>query len=238
MGTLLDKLEQDMFSLQDEEYIDFCEKIIPTMPRSRIIGIRIPLLRGLAKRYLKEETDIVELFIETLPHKYYEEETLHMFFLEASKDAKEVLKRLDEFLPTVTNWASADARSPKVLKRYPVFTLGYIEKWLKAKEVYTVRYAIKLLMDNFLGTEYQERYLAEVAAVEHRDYYVQMIVAWYFAEAFLTHREDVLIYFIDMKLPAKTHNEAIQKAIDSYRVSEKDKEYLKSMRRPGGRLRR
>lgn len=232
----LNALKERLFSLQDEGYRDFTSVGVPNMPISRIIGIRIPQLRALALDIFKNEPETVEEFKSRAPHFYMEEETLHMFFIDLQKDHEKILADLDEFLPTVTNWSTCDSGKAKALLNHPDATLKYVDKWLDSRETYAVRYGIKTLMTNFLKDEFKEEHMERVSAFATDEYYVQMMVAWYFAESMVHQRDTALKYFEDYRLEPQTHNTAIQKVVDSRRISDEDKEYVKTLRVPGGGL--
>ena len=232
----LSTLKERLFSLQDEGYRDFTSVGVPNMPISRIIGIRIPQLRALAIDIFKNEPETVAEFKSRAPHFYMEEETLHMFLIDLQKDPEVILTDLDEFLPTVTNWSTCDSGKAKALLKHPEPTLKYVDKWLDSRETYAVRYGIKTLMTNFLKAEFKEEYMERVSAFATDEYYVQMMVAWYFAESMVHQRDTAIKYFEEYRLEAQTHNTAIQKIVDSRRISDEDKSYVKTLRVPGGGL--
>lgn len=233
---ILEKLKIDLYKLRDEDYIDFQIKLIPNIDRSRIIGVRIPDLKKLVNDYYKLDKSWIDAFMEDLPHEFLEGEHIHMFLMVKEKDPKIALKKLDRLLPTISNWASCDNRAPKCLEKDSDLTLAYIDKWLNSDYTYQVRYAIKLLKDNYLKDRFQEKYLTRVGAINSGQYYIQMMVAWYFAEALIYQWDLAKDYLEEGLMEVKTHNQAIQKAIDSRRISDSKKTYLKTLRRPGGIL--
>lgn len=234
----LKELKAKLFELQDEDYKQLQSSLIPNMPESRIIGVRIPDLRKLAKTYVKEKGAVVLDFMHTLPHFYLEGETLHMLFIELESDPEVILENLDEVLPTLTNWASADTGSFKAIMKNKELSLKYINKWLNSDYTYANRFAIRLLKEFFLEDEYEEKYLDRVARINTNEYYIQLMVAWYIAEALVKQYDDAVKLLEDGVLELNTHNEAINKAIDSHRIPDETKAYLKTLRREGGALKR
>lgn len=222
------ELQKQLFELKDEKYREFHSKLMPTVSKEKIIGIRTPVLRKFAKEFFKN--DSCENFIKTLPHEYYEENNLHGLYIQKIKDFDECLNALDEFLPLVDNWASCDLLNPPALRKNPEKLLSHIKVWLKNEHTYTVRYGVKCLMDNFLEINFTDEIPQLVCEVSHDDYYVKMVQAWFFATA-LAKQYDAVIPFIEQrKLPVWIHNKTIQKAIESYRISKDVKDKLKTMK--------
>lgn len=221
-------ITNELKRMKDEKYKAFHSKLMPTVDGNKIIGIRVPILR----KYAKELFEIGEYdcFLNTLPHEYYEENNLHAFLIEQISDFSETVKYTEEFLPYIDNWATCDMFTPKTFKKNTELVLPYIEKWLKSNETYTVRYAIKLLMDLFLDEKFDIKYMNKVASVESEEYYVKMMVAWYFATALFKQRNAALDFILNKKLDNRTHNMAIQKAIESKRIPEEDKKYLRTLK--------
>ena len=211
--------------MADEKYRNFQSKLIPTVPKEKIIGIRTPILRKFAKDFSK--TPEAEIFISSLPHEYYEENNLHAFLLELMGDYSETAKRVTEFLPFVDNWATCDSMSPKIFGKHKKELLEEIEKWLSAKDTYSVRFGIKMLMEHFLGEDFSLEYPEAVAKIESEEYYIRMMQAWYFATALAKNYDSVLPFIEGRELEKWTHNKAIQKATESYRITDEQKEYLK-----------
>lgn len=198
---------------------------MPTVDKDRVIGIRTPVLR----KYAKSLNDY-EDFLRDLPHKYFEENNLHAFLTERERDFTKCIERLDSFLPFVDNWATCDCMKPKVLKKEPEKLLESIKRWIEAKEVYTVRYAINLLMSFYLDENFDIEYHKTVANVRTDEYYINMMRAWYFATA-LAKRYDETIPFIEERVLDKwTHNRTIQKARESLRIPKEKKDYLKMLK--------
>ncbi len=219
-----------LFELQDLAYKEFHSKLMPTINPDVIIGVRTPHLRKLAKELLKTEPDVVKAFMTNLPHTYYEENNLHAFLLESIKDYNECIKALDVFLPYVDNWATCDSMSPKVFGKYPEELFFQITVWLKSDHTYTVRYAIGLLMRYYLDEQFEEKHLELVAGISSEEYYINMMRAWYFATALAKQYESALPWLTDKRLDMWTHNKTIQKAVESYRITKEQKNYLKSLK--------
>lgn len=223
-----DEIEKRLFEMQDTEYRDFQSKLMPTVEKGRIIGVRTPSLRKLAKELAKQP--VSDAFLNGLPHKYYEEDNLHAFLLEQIKDFDRAVCEIDRFLPYVDNWATCDMMSPKVLLRYPDRLIEKIDVWLSSGDTYAVRFGIKMLMSGFLDDRFLPEYADRVAAVRSDEYYVKMMAAWYFATALAKQYEAVLPYITEHRLDTWTHNKAIQKALESNRITPEQKAYLRTMK--------
>lgn len=215
--------------MQDLEYRRFQSRLMPTVEEESVIGVRIPLLRKYAALLAKTEEGTQ--FMKELPHHYYEENNLHGFLIEKIKDYDECVKELDRFLPYVDNWATCDMMSPKILKKYPEKLLEKIREWIRSKDTYTVRFAIGCLMNDYLEEEFQENYLKMVANVESEEYYIRMMQAWYFATALAKQYEAALPLLQQNCLNVWVHNKTIQKAVESYRISPEQKNYLRTLKR-------
>jgi len=211
--------------MENEEYREFSSKLMPTIEKSKVIGIRIPLLRKFAK-----SLENYEEFLSDLPHRYFEENNLHAFLIEREDNFDRCIEKLNIFLPYVDNWATCDSLKPKVLRKEPKKLLEYIKIWLKSKNVYTVRYGINLLMSFYLDENFDRKYLMLVANVKSDEYYINMMRAWYFATALAKQYEQTLPYIETKVLDVWTHNKTIQKATESLRVSKQQKEYLKTLK--------
>ena len=222
------EIQEELVRLQDEEYKEFHARLIPTVNPDTVIGVRMPELRKFAKR-LKRDSDVSD-FLGDLPHRYYEENNLHALLVAEIGDYDECVRELDKFLPYVDNWATCDSLRPKCFKRYRKELEAQIYKWLGSKDTYTIRFAIEMLMVHFLDEDFDERFLEDVASVQSSEYYINMMVAWYFATA-LAKQWDAAIGFIEQRrLEAWTHNKAIQKAIESYRITPQRKNDLRTLR--------
>lgn len=222
------QIQRHLFTLQDTGYKAFCTSLMPTVEPDTVIGVRTPVLRHYAKQLAKEECGMA--FLDKLPHKFYEENNLHAFLIEQLGDFEKTVEALEKFLPYVDNWATCDSMSPKVFGKCPKRLLPKIEEWMNVDHVYTVRYAIGLLMRYFLDDLFCPEYPARVAAVCSDEYYVNMMIAWYFATALAKQYDAVLPYITEQRLPTWIHNKTIQKAIESYRISEEQKVLLRQYR--------
>ena len=230
---ITDEITTKLFSPQDTAYRDFQVKLIPGMDAEKEIGVRTPELRKLAKELAKRE-DIRE-FLNDLPHQYFDENQLHAFILSGEKDFEKCMEDLERFLPYVDNWATCDQTSPKVFRKHRKELLDAIRRWIESDHPYTVRFAIKMLMEHFLDEDFDPAYPEMVAEVRSEEYYIRMMIAWYFATALAKQYEAVLPYLEQKKLDAWTHNKTIQKAVESYRITEEQKIYLKSLKRKNER---
>lgn len=209
----------------ENKYREFSSKLMPTVEKSRVIGIRTPVLRKYAKS-LENYND----FLNDLPHRYFEENNLHAFLIEREKDFECCIEKLNAFLPYVDNWATCDSMKPKVLKQEPQKLLKHIKKWLSSNDVYAVRYAINLLMSFYLDENFDENHLKMVAAIKTDEYYINMMRAWYFATALAKQYEKAVLYIENNLLDVWTHNKTIQKSVESFRITDKQKRYLKTLK--------
>lgn len=221
-------LQKDLFNLRDEEYKRFHIKLMPTVDPNLVIGVRTPVLRKYAVAFAK--TDKVAEFLGDLPHKYYEENNIHAFVLETVTDFDTAIKLCEEFLPFIDNWATCDMFSPKVFKNNKKKILPYAKKWIKSEHTYTIRYGIGILMNLFLDEDFNEEYMKIVASVKSEEYYVNMMIAWYFATAIAKQYKYAVKYIEQKQLEKWVHNKAIQKAVESFRVPEEAKDYLKTLK--------
>ena len=221
-------IQQELWKLQDKAYQEFSSKLIPNIAPEKIIGVRTPALRQLAKEVLASGE--AEAFLQDLPHAYHEENQLHAFILSAMKDYEPCMAYLGKFLPYVDNWATCDQMSPKVFKKHRPELLLQIRKWLNAEDTYTVRYAIGMLMVHFLDEDFDRSYLEMVAQIRSEEYYINMMIAWYFATALAKQYEETVPYIEKQRLAPWTHNKTIQKAIESRRVSPEHKAYLRNLK--------
>lgn len=217
-----------LLSLEDKEYKAFHSKLMPTVDPDVIIGVRTPLLRAEAKRILKEGG--YEAFLSQLPHKYYEENNLHGFLIEGQKDYDKCIAYLDEFLPYVDNWATCDLCSPKVFRKNKGALAGKILEWIASDYTYQKRFGIKMIMDNFLDDDFDEKYLKLVADIRSDEYYIKMMQAWFFATALAKQWDATIVYIENKSLDTWTHNKAIQKSKESFRVSDEHKAYLNTLK--------
>ena len=221
-------IRERLFALQDKEYQAFQAKLIPTVDPGAVIGVRMPALRAFAKEI--RGTEEAEQFIRTLPHRYYEENTLHGLLLADLKDPQVCVKELDRFLPYVDNWATCDVISPISFKKHPACLLPMVREWLASEHVYVIRFGIGVLMKFYLDEAFDPEYPEWVARVCSDEYYVNMMIAWYFATALAKQPEAALPYLKNHRLDPWTHNKTIQKARESYRVTAEMKEELYQLR--------
>lgn len=224
MELILQKLQE----LSDLGYRDFQAKLMPTAAKETIIGVRTPAMRALAKEL--KGTELAAEFMQELPHQYFDENQLHAFLINELKDYDECLQELKRFLPYVDNWATCDQLSPKVLKKQPEATLEAIRKWMASQHVYTIRFGMEMLMSFYLDAWFKPEYLAWVAADRNDEYYVKMMVAWFFATALAKQYEATVPYLEQRLLPEWSHKKAIQKACESYRITKEQKEYLRTLK--------
>lgn len=221
-------LYERLSGLADEKYKDFQSKLVPNIPKDTMIGVRTPDLRMITKEL--RGTEEAEKFLAELPHRYYEENMIHFFLIAMIPDFEECAKAVETFLPYVNCWAVCDQATPKVFTKNHEKLLPLIRKWIKSEQVYTVRFAIRMLMNEFFEEDFRSEYLEWVAGVRGEDYYIRMMVAWYFATALAKQYDASVVYIEERRLDPWTHKKTIQKAIESYRISEEHKEYLKTLR--------
>ena len=213
---------------QDEEYREFQSKLVPNIPKESILGVRTPDMRAVTKEVFG--TPEAEEFLKSLPHGCYEENLVHFFLIAKIKDFDACVTAVERFLPYIDCWPVCDQSSPKVFTKHHDRLLPYIRKWIASDHVYTSRFGMRMLMNEFLGGDFKEEYLGWVAEKQGEDYYLKMMVAWYFATALAKQYDASIVYFEQKKLDPWTHKKAIQKAIESFRVSDEHKAYLKTLR--------
>ncbi len=228
MDHIQTELQWLLFEMQDQKYKQFMQKLIPTVDPALVIGIRTPILRTLAKDYAK--TSGAKTFLQSLPHLYFEENNLHAFLIENLKEFDEAMAYTEAFLPFIDNWATCDIFSPKVFKKHPAEVYEKIKVWLASDHVYTIRYGVGLLLGNFLDSEFQPEMTALVANLSSEEYYVNMMIAWYFATALVKQYDAALPVLLEKRLERWTHNKAIQKALESHRVNDETKAYLRTLK--------
>jgi len=220
MSDVLDKL----FDMQDAKYKEFISKLVPNISPDNIIGIKTPPLRAYAKELYK--AGLADEFLLKLPHRYLEENNLHGYLIEQIKDFEQCIAYLDAFLPYVDNWATCDTMRPKCFKKNTDRLLEHINRWIVSKDTYAIRFAIEMLMVFYLDDDFQEKYLEQVAAVRSDEYYINMMIAWYFATALAKQYESAVKYIENNRLIPWIHNKTIQKAKESFRITKERKEYL------------
>lgn len=225
---LTDEIRDRLFAMRDEKYGEFQSKLIPTAAGEAFIGVRTPDLRKYAKELVKR--DDVQQFLDDLPHRYFDENQLHAFILSEMKDYDRCIAGVCRFLPYMDNWATCDQMSPKVFKKYRPELLEYIKEWLKSDHTYTVRFAVGMLMEHFLDEDFDPAYPEMAARIRSDEYYINMMTAWYFATALAKQYETVLPYLENRRLDPWTHNKTIQKAVESCRITDEQKVYLKELK--------
>lgn len=225
---ITDEIRNRLFELSDSKYRNMQIKTTPSVDAQAFIGVRTPPLRRLAKELAKREE--ISAFLSDLPHKYFDENQLHAFIISLDKGYDSCISKVEAFLPYVDNWATCDQMNPKVFAKHKSELLKHIKQWLKSDKTYTARFGIKMLMDHFLGNEFDISYPKAVANIKSEEYYVKMMQAWYFATA-LAKQYDLILPFIENKsLDVWTHNKAIQKSVESYRITDEQKQYLKTLK--------
>ena len=222
------KAQELLFQLQDKSYRDFQSKLIPTIPVETIIGVRIPAIRKLAKEYGKDPESVE--FLKQLPHTYYDENILHALLVAEIKDYEVCVKEVEHFLPYVDNWAVCDIFSPKVFRKNKDKLIDKIREWTASDHPYTCRFGMGMLMTHFLDEDFRVEYLEIPAAVHSEEYYVNMMIAWFYATALAKQWDATIGYIEDQRLDTWTHNKTIQKARESYRITPEQKEYLKTLK--------
>ncbi len=222
-----EKVRRELFALRDEKYKSFHKKLVPTVNEERIIGVRTPELRKYAKRFPPDDAAV---YLDCLPHHYIEENNLHAFLICGIKDFPKALELTEGFLPYIDNWATCDSFMPKVFKKHPDEVLEKVYSWLQSESTYTVRYAIVTLLNNYLDLEFCPDILETVAGLHSEEYYINMAIAWFFSIALVKQHDSALPYILEHRLDKWVHNKAIQKAIESYRISPESKEYLRSLK--------
>lgn len=223
-----DEIVTELFRMRDADYALLQAKIIPTVAADRIIGVRTPALRAFAKALYKDRDK--EDFLSCTPHQYFDENQLHAFVISLEKDFDKCIAEVDAFLPFIDNWATCDQLSPKAFKREPEKLLQYIQSWIKSDQTYTIRFAIGMLMQHFLDERFEAGYADMVAEVRSEEYYINMMIAWYFATALAKQYERTVPYLEGRRLDGWVHNKAIQKSVESYRITDEQKAYLKTLK--------
>ena len=228
-----------LFQLQDLDYREFQSNLVPNISKESMIGVRTPALRQFAKEVFNNSTfakgavpmEEISLFFDRLPHKYFEENLLHFFVISMIKDFDRCIEEVERFLPYVDCWPVCDQSSPKIFKKNREKLLPFVKKWISSEHVYTARYGIRILMNEYLDEDFKPEYLELVSAKRGDDYYLKMMVAWYFATALAKQYDASLPVIEEGRLEEWTHNKAIQKALESFRVSDQHKEYLRTLKR-------
>ena len=219
---------EELCKYKDDKYRDFQSNLVPNISKDTILGVRTPDMRKIAKDMFG--TAEGNKFLKKLPHKYYEENLVHFFMIAMIKDFDECIKDTERFLPYIDCWPVCDQSSPKAFKKKHAELLPLIKKWIDSDHVYTSRFGMRMLMNEFLGDDFKPEYLKWVASKKGEDYYLKMMIAWYFATALAKQYDATIPYFEKHVLDDWCHKKAIQKAVESFRVTDEHKEYLKSLR--------
>ena len=228
---ITEEIRSRLFAEQDLPYRDFQAKLITGIGPETMIGVRTPVLRKMAKEYVDRAE--IGSFLQELPHRYFDENQLHAFLISEIRDFDRCMQLTERFLPYIDNWATCDQLSPKVFKKHRPDLLDHIRAWLRSPETYTQRFAIGMLMQHFLDEDFDPAYPELVAGIRSDEYYVNMMIAWYFATALAKQYDAVLPYIAERRLASWTHNKSIQKAIESYRITPEQKGILRAMKITG-----
>ena len=223
-----ENLRQELFNLRDEAYRDFQAKIVPNIAKEKIIGIRTPVLREFVKNYFRDGD--AEEFLNDLPHKYFEENSIHALFISELNDFDECLTAIKIFLPHVDNWATCDSISPKIFAQHTAELDAEISDWLTSAQPYTVRFGLSMLMKFYLGEKFDVRHLERAAAIDSEHYYVQTMAAWLFATALAKHFDAAIKFLTERKLSTRIHNRTIRKALESRRITSEQKIFLRGLK--------
>ncbi len=221
-------LQQQLFALQDKTYREFHSKLMPDTDKETVIGIRIPVLRKFAREFARRLE--AREFLQQLPHQYYEENNLHMMLIIAEKDYEKCLAEVERFVPYIDNWATCDMPAPKCFAKHKQELLPKVEEWIASEETYTIRYGIDLLMALYLDEDFRPEYLELAASVTSEEYYVKMVIAWYFATALAKQWDSTIPYIEQRRLSDWVHRKTIQKAVESYRITKVQKDYLRTLK--------
>ena len=225
---VIEKVQAELFEMQDLTYRDFHAKLMPTIDKETIIGVRTPMLRTYAKKFGKTADAVT--FLEVLPHKYYEENNLHGLLIEQIKDYPACIAAIERFLPYVNNWATCDMITLRTMKKHLDVFIQEVYSWMASDHPYIVRFGIGMLMRYYLDDAFRPEYLAWVAAVHSEEYYVNMMRAWYFATALAKQPAAALPWLTEKRLDVWTHNKTIQKAVESRRITPEQKQALRALR--------
>ena len=221
-------VQKRLFEMQDTGYRDFHARLIPTVKKEKIIGIRTPMIRKFAKEFGKTEES--EMFLKALPHQYYEENNLHGLLIEQIRDYDKCLEELERFLPHIDNWATCDLLALHMIKKHRDIFIREVYRWIESDKPYIIRFGISMLMRHYLDVGFKPEYPEKVAAICSEEYYVNMMRAWYFATALAKQYEKILPFLEEQRMDIWTHNKTIQKSIESYRITKEQKDYLRTLR--------
>ena len=224
----LNDVQQILFRHQDAVYGDFFAKLLPTVPRETIIGIRSPEYRKIVKEI--GEDPVIPEFLAALPHRWMEENFLHVALINRMKDFDECVAELDRFMPFIDNWAVNDAVNPACFRKHREKLMGKVQEWIASEAAYTRRCGMRILLANYLDGDFRPEVLDLPADLRSDEYYVNIMTAWLFAEALVKQWDTAVTYIENRRLDPWTHNKAIQKACESYRVPEERKVYLRTLK--------
>lgn len=230
-----EKIREKLFSMQDLKYREFSAALVPTVDKSTVIGVRIPLVKALAKELVSKayaDNDFCEIneFLSNVPHEFLEENNLHAFIVSNIKSFQDCINRVEDFLPFVNNWSTCDSFRPACFKRERKKLMPYIKKWIQSDMPYTVRFAVEMLMVYYLDEDFSVEYPDTVSKIRSDEYYVNMMIAWYFATALAKQYECVIPYLERKELPPWVHNKTIQKACESYRITAEQKSHIRTLK--------
>lgn len=223
------EIQKKLFELSDSGYAAFQARLAPNIAAEKCMGVRVPALRSFASEFSR--TPECAAFLETLPHEYYDENLLHSVLLEKWKDYDDCLNKVECFLPFVDNWAVCDTLRPKVFGKHKAELIEKLKEWIASEQTYTCRFGVDMLMTHYLDDSFKPEYLKLPAQVTSEEYYVRMMIAWYYATALAKQWDSTVLYLEQNRLPKWTHNKTIQKAVESYRITPEQKTYLKTLRR-------
>ena len=221
-------VQKRLFEMRDTGYRDFHARLIPTVKKEKIIGIRTPMIRKFAKEFGKTEES--EMFLKALPHQYYEENNLHGLLIEQIRDYDKCLGELERFLPHIDNWATCDLLALHMMKKHRDIFIREIYRWMESDKPYIIRFGIGMLMRHYLDEGFKPEYPEKVVAIRSEEYYVNMMRAWYFATALAKQYEKILPFLEEQRMDIWTHNKTIQKSIESYRITQEQKDHLRTLR--------
>ena len=227
-GEMIRDVQKRLFEMRDTGYRDFHARLIPTVKKEKIIGIRTPMLRKFAKEFGKIEES--EIFLKALPHQYYEENNLHGLLIEQIRDYDKCLEELERFLPHIDNWATCDMLALHMMKKHRDIFIREVYRWMGSDKPYIIRLGISMLMRHYLDEGFKPEYPEKVAAIRSEEYYVNMMRAWYFATALAKQYEKILPFLEEQRMDIWTHNKTIQKSIESYRITQEQKDHLRTLR--------
>lgn len=225
----IESIQRQLFSLQDKSYALFQSKLTPGIPFDSFIGVRVPVLRRLAKGYIKNPEH--KVFLSTLPHQFYDENMLHGLLVSQINNFDQCIEEVERFLPYVDNWAVCDIMSPKIYKSNKFRLIDKIKQWVGSKKTYTCRFGVGMLLTHFLDSDFECQYLEIPASVTSEEYYVKMMLAWFYATALAKQWDASIRYLEQKRLTVWVHNKTIQKAIESFRITDGQKDYLRKLKR-------